>query len=111
MDCELSADIYYSFEAEGFFAEFSLGRELKVSENFSVTVAGLFGMNQGYVSDGHDGANNLAIRMEGNLALSEAWSVVSHVTYSSAMDADASLVGDAQLIDFYHGGVGLLWTF
>ncbi|MEX0321401.1 MAG: hypothetical protein AB3N63_04540 [Puniceicoccaceae bacterium] len=111
MGCEFSADAYYSFDAEGYFVELALGHEVEVSENFSLVAAGIAGINQGYVSDGHDGLNNLALRLEGVVALAENWHFISHLTYSWAVDANPALEGDAQLIDFFHGGFGLEWSF
>jgi hypothetical protein len=111
MDCEFSADAYYSFDADGYFMELALGHEYEISERFFVIAAALLGLNQGYVSDGHDGANNFALRMEGVVELSENWHFFSHFTYSWAIDANPALEGDASLIDFIHGGFGLSWEF
>ncbi len=111
MGCALSADAYYSFEADGYFVELALGHEFELSDSFSVVAAGFMGINQGYVSDGHDGANNVGLRLEGTVALSGNWFFFSHMTYSWAIDANPALEGDAQLINFLHGGLGLMWEF
>jgi hypothetical protein len=44
-------------------------------------------------------------------ALTDSISVTAHTTYSWALGRDAALPGDEQLIDFFHGGVGLQWSF
>ena len=111
MDIELSADVYYSFETDGYFAELAVSREFSITDQLSLNIAVPFGINQGYVDDGHDGANNIAIQLGLEYALSDTVSLVAHATYSWALDRDSSLPGDDQLIDFFHGGIGLQWSF
>lgn len=111
MDVELSADLYYSFDADGYFAEIAAGREFAITERLALNFSVPFGINQGYVADGHDGANNIALRSGLEFALSDAISVTAHTTYSWALGRDAAFPGDDQLIDFFHGGVGLQWSF
>lgn len=111
LDVELSADLYYSFDAGGYFAEISAGREFSIGERLTLNVSVPFGINQGYVTDGHDGANYVALRLGLEYALSNSWSVTAHGTYSCALGRDAASPGDEQLIDFGHWGVGLQWSF
>ena len=51
----------YSMDAEGMFYEWSTYREFSLSEKSELFVSGILGLNEGYVSDGHDGANFYAI--------------------------------------------------
>lgn len=111
MDVELSADLYYSFDADGYFAEISASREFSITDRLSLNVAVLFGINQGYVTDGHDGANNIALRLGLGFALSDSVTVTVHTTYSWALGKDAGSPGDDYLIDFGHWGVELQWAF
>lgn len=111
MDVELSAEIYYSFDAEGFFAEISACREFSITDDLALNFSVPFGSNQGYVADGHDGPNNIALRLGLELFLTDLISVTAHTTYSWALGRDAAFQGDGQLIDFFHGGVGLQWSF
>lgn len=111
LDVELSADVYYSFDAEGYFGEISAGRDFKITDPFSISFTTLFGINQGYVADGHDGANHLALRFGMEYALTDHLSAIAHATQSWALDRNAALPGDDQLVDFFHGGIGLQWTF
>lgn len=111
LEIELSADIYHSFDADGYFAEIAAGREFVITDQLSLHVSTPFGINQGYVADGHDGANNMAIRLGLEYALSDAVSVTAHGTYSWALGRESAYEGDEQLIDFFHGGVGLQWEF
>ena len=108
---ELSADITYSFETDGFFLEFSAEREFEITDELSLSVAVPFAINQGFVDDGHEGANNIAIQLGLEYSLSDAVSLVAHTTYSWALDRDSTLPGDDQLIDFFHGGIGPQWSF
>ena len=68
-------------------------------------------MNQGYVSDGHDGANHLAFRMGAEYAISESVASYLHLAHSWALDRDASLLGDSQLVDFSHASLGMQFSF
>lgn len=111
MDAELSADIYYSFDAEGFFAEIAASREFSITDDLALNFSVPFGINQGYVADGHDGANHIALRLGLEFALTDSISFTAHTSYSWALSRDAALPGDDQLIDFFHGGVGLQWSF
>ena len=111
MEFELSADLYYSFEADGYFAEISVGREFTLSECLSLNFSMPFGINQGYVTDGHDGANNLALRLGFEYALSDSISFIGHATHSWALGKDKASPGDDLLTDFFHCGVGLQWSF
>lgn len=111
LDCELSADVYHSFDSDGLFLEISLCRAIDITEDFNLTVTGLFGMNQGYVPDGHDGANHLVLIAETNMVITDSLSLSTHMAYSWALERDSTLSGDLQLIDFFHGSIGLLWSF
>lgn len=108
---EIALDAYYSFEAGGYFAEVSLGKEIVSLENFSANLTAILGNNQGYVSDGHDGANHFAVVLAAEIQLSKSLVLGLHSAYSWALDRDIQLEGDQQLIDFLHGSIGLQWEF
>lgn len=110
-EIELSADIYHSFQANGYFAELAATRSFEITEPFSVSFSSILGMNQGYVSDGHDGANHFALQVGYGYALTESLTLLAHTTYSWAIDKKATAPGDAQLKDFFHLGAGLQWDF
>lgn len=107
----LAADVYYSSEAEGYFAEFSMFREFQLSDQWTLESAGVFGVNEGYVSDGHDGANHFALGLSTEYALTRSCSILSHVSYSWAVGRESHAPGDELLVDFFHGGFGLQWSF
>lgn len=110
-DVELAADIYFSFEAEGFFAEISASREFSITDNLALNLSIPFGINQGYVPDGHNGTNHIALRTGLEYAFTDSVSITAHTTYSWALSANSALSGDDQLIDFLHAGLGLEWSF
>ncbi|NWK55209.1 hypothetical protein HW115_06280 [Verrucomicrobiaceae bacterium N1E253] len=111
LDLELALDVYYSFDAQGAFSEVVLIKPVELTDGCDLYLSGVFGMNHGYVSDGHDGANHLALRAEFDCSLSEDCSLVLHGSYSWALDEDSGAPGDELLRDFFHGGVGLRWSF
>ena len=106
-----AVDVYYSFDAQGYFSELSLARDFTLTEKLSLSASGFFGVNQGYVSDGHDGANHFALQLGLSYEITDTVSVHAHGTYSWAIDRDLSATGDAQLRDFFHAGIGLELTF
>lgn len=111
LELEIGVDAYYSFDVDGSFWELILSREVEISNSLKVDLSGIFGVNQGYVSDGHDGTNHLALRTGAEYAVTESFAITVHAAYSWALDRDAKLSGDEQLIDFFHGGIGVQWSF
>ena len=111
LELAFGADVSHSFEAEGYFAEFSLFREFELSDQGTLEVAGVFGVNQGYVSDGHDGANHFALELSSEYALTESCSILVSTSYSWATGRESDAPGDELLVDFFDGGLGLQWSF
>lgn len=111
LEVEFALDAYYSFEAEGWFAEAALTREWQLAEKLTGSLSTVFGMNQGYVADGHDGANHIAAIAGLSYALSESLSLTTHLTSSWAVDRKRNAADDELLKDFIHGGIGLELSF
>lgn len=111
LSLEVAADAYYSFDAEGSFWELALNHEMVISDRLSLIDSVVFGVNQGYIPDGHDGANHFALRIGTIYVITKSLSVTAHTAYNWALNSDSTLAGDDQLIDFFHGGVGLQWSF
>jgi hypothetical protein len=108
----LGLDAYYSFDADGAFIVTSLSRDFDLNDRFQLTPAVVFGMNQGYVTDGHDGANHLEFRLGGGYSLTDEITLTAHLSYNLAIDRDAArFSGDELLRDFFHFGVGLAYEF
>ena len=110
-DLVFSLDAYYSFEADGLFAEFGLFREFSLTEKLTLECGGVFGVNQGYVIDGHDGVNHVGLRVGLAYALTDNLAITAHTMYSWGIDQDPTFPGDDLLDDFFHGGVGLQFSF
>lgn len=110
-DLELAVDAYYSFDADGTFIETSASRDLVTTDKFSLNLGTVFGINQGFVSDGHDGGNHIALRCAMSYSYSTSILLTAHVTQSWELGSDNSLEGDASLVDLFHAGVGIVWTF
>lgn len=108
---ELTADASYSFDAKGSFWEFALNREFTLSDKVTLNTAGLFGVNQGFVSDGHDGANHVALWAGFEFALTDSLAITTHIAHSWALQKDSFAPGDEQLIDLFHGGFGIQWSY
>ncbi len=107
-----SALAYYSFDAAGTFFELGLAGEYEVLPWLTAGPYLVFGMNSGYIADGHNGANNLELGLAGEIPLNACWSITGHVSYNVALGADAGRhAGDELLKDFCHGGVGLQYSF
>jgi hypothetical protein len=72
----------------------------------------VFGVNRGYVTDGHDGANHVALQLGAAYLLTEKISMDVHAGYNFAVDRDeAKYAGDALLVDFFHAGISLIYDF
>lgn len=110
VEIQLSVDAYYSFEAEGFFTEIIANRSFAVTERVSVNNTVIFGINQDYISDGHDGANHFALTIGLNYAVSNSVSIVARLTQSWEIDRDPNKPGDETLVDFFNGGIGMQWS-
>ena len=108
---ETSLDASYSMDAEGTFFEWSTGKAFNLNETLQLSLSGVLGWNEGYVSDGHDGLNFFALRTGAKANLSEKLSLVAHGTQSLALGRDPNLQGDQSLKDFFHIGLVVEWTF
>ena len=112
MELAFSADGYYSFEADGYFAEFSLSREFELSDQWTLEAAGVYGVNQGYVSDGHDGANHFALGISTEYALTESCSILAPRVPIAGLRAVSRTFPETNCSStFFHGGLGLQWSF
>lgn len=111
-ELELAMDAYYSFEADGTFIETSLHRDFAVSDCLLLSPAIVFGMNQGYVPEGHDGANHIELRLGGEYELTQSLTLTAHTSYNFGIDRDVAYHADDELLgDFFHAALGLRWEF
>ena len=110
-DIGLAVDAAYSLEADGTFIELSLDKSFELTDQFSLGFSSVFGINQNFVSDGHDGANHLAFSTSLNYSPIENLTFSLHATQSLSLDRDPSNPGDETLIDFFHIGAGFQFSF
>lgn len=82
----VAAEAVWSTEAEGWFGEVQLYYEAQICDRFTLKPSVILGLNQGYVSDEHDGVNHLAFQLEGAVALTEHLEASIHATYSEPLD-------------------------
>ncbi|NNF17236.1 MAG: hypothetical protein HKN70_10870 [Gammaproteobacteria bacterium] len=108
---EITVDATYAFAANGWFYDVAVRRSFAVSDALSVHAIGNFGVNQGFVSDGHGGGNHFMLHGGAEYLLSEAIAVTAYAAYTWAVNEDMNLAGDMQLTDFFHGGIGVRWYF
>lgn len=110
-ELEFSAEAYYSFDATGTFAEIALARQFQINEQLAVDVSSNFGLNQGYVADGHNGANHVSLQMGFEYAISDALSLTAQSQYSWGISRDLTHSGDELLVEFLNVTVGLHYAF
>lgn len=105
-------DAYYSNAADGYFAEFSLAREFSITDQIVIVPTAIFGYNDGYIADGHNGANHVLLRLIAAYAISENFAIEGYIAQTFAIDSNpAQLAGDGNLYDFSFVGVGASIAF
>lgn len=106
-----SLDATWSAQAEGVFYELTFVGEVEPAPGAVVEPFVTFGVNQGYVADGHDGLNHVAAGLALSADLAETVAISGFIAYSWAVDADeARHPGDAGLDDFAYGGIAVTMT-
>ena len=106
-----SLDTYYSITAEGSFWELSLAREFSISDDLSLSAMLIYGVNQGYISDGHTGGNHAAFRFEAAYSICADLALHGHIDFSTPINRNSTMEGDELLRDTLHAGVALEWSF
>lgn len=107
-----SIDWYYSFLSEGGFFEFSLTREFELNDQSTLLPMIVLGYNEGYVGEGHRGANHFALVLEASHSISENLELSGYIAGNIAVNANAvRFVEDELLRDLFYAGIGVSWTF
>lgn len=92
--------------------ELSLAKEIPITDRFQLEPVVVVGRNDGYVGDGHNGANHVALALFGHYHITDRIALQAHVSQNWAIDSDpAMFADDAPLKDFFHGGVGVSLQF
>ena len=108
----VGVDAYYSFGADGFFAEAALSREFRPCDWLTLEPGIVFGWNEGYVSSGHRGANHLAAAISAIIPLGEIAELSAYLSYNFAVNSSPLQSPDDDLLkDFFYGGAAVSFTF
>ena len=91
--------------------EWSNRKAIQPAEDLEISIAGVFGWNEGYVEDGHKGLNHFALRLGSHHALKSGFSLVGHLVQSWAINRDSRYGGDQNLKDLFDFGIGLEYEF
>lgn len=103
----VAAEAAWSTEADGWFGEVQLFYELQVCDRFVLKPSVILGVNQGYVSDEHDGVNHLAFQLEGGIALTDHLEASIYAAYSEPLDERPG----ESLRDLFWVGGGFSYSF
>lgn len=104
-------DWYYSLDAGGSYAELGLSREIVVTDQFHLSPSLRLGRNDGYITDGHHGADHLRLTIEAFYRLRGNVTIQAHLGENFAINSSGVLAGDELLRDFFHGGIGVTVSF
>lgn len=105
-------DWYCSLEADGSFFEFSLSRECEITDRIVLAPSVTFGANDGYIADGHNGANHLVFQLTATCQITDAIALEAYLAQSFAIDENPALFADdGSLGDLFYGGVALSIEF
>lgn len=106
-----SLDAYYSMDTTGTFFEWVSTREFEPRDDLDVLISGSLGWNEGYIPEGHNGLNFICFRCGIEKQIGESLSITGHGSQNLSVNRNLSLVGDAQLKDFFHFGLGMEYNF
>lgn len=122
LSAEISSEVFggllpflaavYSVEADGSFFELGLTREWEITERLAISPYALIGFNQGYVADGHDGANHAATGLVASIALLENLHLDLSAVASFPLDKEEQTFADDEALEeLYVISGGLTATF
>lgn len=105
-------DGYYGTTSGGYFAEASIAREFSPIDRLVILPSVIFGYNDGFVVDGHNGANNVMVKLIATYEIAENMAVEGYVAQTWAINSNpAQYADDGNLYDFSFGGVALSISF
>ncbi len=105
-------DWYYSFESEGSFFEADLTADFEAADWLVLSPFATFGWNEGYIADGHNGANHVALGLSLAVPLGDVFEIGAYAAYNIAIASDPDEFGDDELLeDFFYGGVAVTASF
>ena len=106
------SNIYYSFDAEGAFAEVAIKKGYRINQVYSINVGTVLGFNSGYIIDGHNGINFGQLLASASYQVNNKMELYAYTNYNKAINQDSiRYAGDESLRDFFWGGIGLSYRF
>jgi hypothetical protein len=106
------ASIYHSFDSNGSFMEMAIEYNDTLSKKLDFSVQGLFGLNAGYIPDGHNGLNHFQLRANVSYHPATQIELYVYTGYNVAINRDAiKYAGDELLRDFSWSGAGFSYLF
>ena len=103
-DYNVGAAFTYSTEAEGTWIDLEISKEF-VQDKFAYSPYLLLGINAGYVSDEHDGLNNLQMGLHIATELSDGFELGGYIAYTIGLDEKPG----ESLDDIFWVGFGIGW--
>lgn len=103
---DMNIGAVYSDEANGSFFELGLSREFALSDGVAVVPFAVLGINDGYVSDEHDGLNHINIGVETSWEISESISMGAYMSYTMGLEEETG----ESLEDLFYGGLCLTFS-
>ena len=109
---QIVTNLYYSFDAQGAFAEVAIKKGYLIDNTLSINLRAILGFNSGYVVDGHNGINHGQLLARVSYQVIKKMEVYAYTGYNLAINRDSNrYTGDELLRDFFWGGVGLSYRF
>lgn len=109
---QLISSNYYSVDAKGTFLDFSINKQLPLSDALSLEFKASVGFNAGYIAQGHNGINHVQFTSQISYQLIDQLQVYAHSNYSVAINKDAVNYSDDQLLtDAFWAGIGVSYTY
>ncbi len=109
---QIVTNLYYSFDAQGAFAEVALKKGYRIDNRLSINLRAILGFNAGYVIDGHNGINHGQLLARASYLVMDELEIYAYTGYNQAINRDINrYTGDEFLRDFFWGGVGLSYRF
>ena len=99
---DLTATMVYSVDVAGSFIQLIASKDF-IREDTIFTPYVLLGINEGYVSDEHDGLNNLQLGIEASTPISDSIELTGYIAYTIALDEKPG----ESLDDIFWVGLGI----
>lgn len=105
-------DWYHSFAAKGSFMEASLTKPIEITPKLSAEPGVIAGFNDGFMAEGHNGGNHVAVTLPVSLSLADHIALTAYASYNWAISEDPAVFADDELLkDFFYGGAALTLSF